>query len=57
MIDLCCEQMDMEYFGETMVKNKHFARTIKCKSCGKTGTDYFDVNKGTNSTPVFTEID
>jgi len=53
---MCCDQMDMEYFGETFVAKKHFARHIACKNCQTTGIDYFDVNKGTNSTPVFTEL-
>lgn len=54
---LCCENMDMEYFGSTFLKDKCFARRITCRSCGTKGTDYFDPNKGTNSDPIRTELD
>lgn len=56
MIETCCDKMDLIIISKTYLKKDCFAKDIKCCSCNAIGTNYYDINKGTDYDPIHREI-
>jgi len=55
-LEICCDKMDFTFVSKTYLKKDCFAKDIVCNNCKATGTNYYDINKGTDYDPIHREI-